>query len=330
MNLEEARAWTTSPPVVREMSQMDDEAEAAIDTMDRTLSRMRVYSSATQGEYRRAGNTVNTSQGAFNTEINVLSLGRARDGRAAFAAYRAFVAALRAMQGLNARNAAMVEADVAGFLERLFVAGAAMQSAQIRRETRAMRSDLLRLRDRLRRARREALGAEAQRAINLVLGGIGLVLGLMTGVDEAAAAFAVGSAVMSTALDMALGPGSPDAVGGANTGVGLVTGLSRDIPSGVSNFTGVCNTFIGFLADNEEVATASRNLAGADRDLERAITMFRDYGRHVASAASQVTIAKRLAEGAIRDARARTRTYRESAAAYRELERGLTELRSGI
>ena len=68
MNLEEARAWTTSPPVVREMSQMDDEAEAAIDTMDRTLSRMRVYSSATQGEYRRAGNTVNTSQGAFRSQ----------------------------------------------------------------------------------------------------------------------------------------------------------------------------------------------------------------------------------------------------------------------
>lgn len=327
MDLEEARRWFASSESDSLQSDLESDVDEAIDTHERTLSRMGTYPSSVTSEYRRAAQTLTAAGEGFNRAVNDLTSGRARDGRAALGAYRTYVAALLRLQGLNARYAAFVEADVARLIEAFFTAGERAMRGRIRRESRAMMRALDRLQDRLERARREADEARVQRAINLVLNGIGIALGFATGVEEAAIAYTVGSAVLSTALDFALGPGSPDEFAGAVTSVGTFAGLAEGVGRTVSTVTGSVTGFLGFLADNDEVATADRNLAGIDRELTAAHRLFRDYCRMVASESSDMTLAKRLAEGAIRNARARARAYREAEGDWQELERVLSEIR---
>ncbi len=221
----------------------------------------------------------------------------------------------------------MVEADVATLIAAVFSAGARFLSDTIRRETRAILRALTRLRDRLRRARSELNGAEAQRAINAILGIIGLVVGFVTGVGEFAAGFAVVSTAVSAAIDVACGPSSTDIYGAANTSFGLLPNLMRDPPRLDSALFGGVTTFIGFLQDCSEVELAHANLSSAEDDLNEAVLLFRSYSRHVASEASTLTVAKRLADSAVRDARARAGAYREARGEYRDLERGLTDIR---
>lgn len=327
MNLEEARALLQSTTFCNKMADMDDATDTAVQTFDRTIARMGPYSSSVQTEYRRAASALDAAQRSFTNEVNAIVAGRARDGRAALAAFRSFETSLRALRAMNAMNSAMVEADVARFLEAVFTAGARFTSSTIRRETRAMQRDLTRLRDRLRTAQRELTGAEAQRIINGALSAIGLILGFFTGVEEVAAAFAVGSAATSTALDAALGPGSPDVYGGANTAFGFLPNLVRQPSVLDTTLLGAFTGVIGFMADCSEVELARANLTGAENDLRRAAALFSRYARHIKSEASALTIAKRLADGAIRDARARARTYREARDEFRDVERGLADIR---
>ena len=327
MNLEQARAWLTGSPGIAALQGMDDDAEAAVNTLDRNAGRMGLYPSSVLSEYRRAGTALNAAQAAFARSFNDITLGRATDGRAALTTYRAYLRALLTLQAQNARYSAFIEADVARLLERYITAAAAFASSRVLRETRAMRRDLERLRDRMNRARREAVGAEAQRAVNLLLGAIGLALGFISGVDEIAAGFVVGSGTLSTVLDYALGPGSPEEVGQTASAIGVLATLSRDVRGCISGFAGAGSTFVNFLNDHEEVVTASRNLADAENDVEDATRTFRDYARFIASQFSDVNVAKRAAVAAIRDARSRARAFRESDAEYRDLTGALEDLR---
>jgi hypothetical protein len=278
-------------------------------------------------DYRRKGAALDAAQVAFARAFQDVVDRRARDGRAALTTYRTYLRTLLDLQGENARLGAFVDADVATLVEAVFRAAAVMASSRVRRETRNMQRDLERLQDQFSRARREAVGAQVQRAINLLLGGIGVAVGFMTGVEEAAAAIAIGSGVISNCMDRLLGPTAPDDLGTTNTELGVLASISRDVRPAISTFTGCATTWISWLADNEEVATADRNLQSATDDLRRAERMFRDYARDVASASSDVQTTKRLAEAAIRNARSRARAFRESDAEYREMMSALSDLR---
>ncbi len=102
MNLEEARAWLQSSTFCNKMADMDNATDDAIQAFDRMIGRMGPYSSAVQSGYRRAGSALDTAQRTFANEINALVNGRARDGRAALAAFRTFDTALRDLRGMNA------------------------------------------------------------------------------------------------------------------------------------------------------------------------------------------------------------------------------------
>ena len=327
MNLEQARAWLTGSPGIAALQGMDDDAEAAVNTLDRNAGRMGPYPSSVLSEYRRAGTALNAAQAAFARSFNDITLGRATDGRAAMTTYRAYLRALLTLQAQNARYSAFIEADVARLLERYITAAAAFASSRVRRETRAMRRDLERLRDRLTRARRAATEAQVQRALNVVINGIGLVLGIVSGVEEVVVAYAFGSAVLSTALDFALGPGSPDEIETAVTGGRVVADVATGVPRVLSQFAGCAGTYYDWYSDNQEIATADRNIRGTADDLRDAVRLFRDYARFIASQFSDVNVAKRAAVAAIRDARSRARAFRESDAEYRDMMGALEDLR---
>lgn len=327
MTLEEARTYFASSTAERMLGDIDDAASDAVDTYERTVARMGLYPSGVLSEYRQAGRALPAAQDAFNAAVNAIVQGRARDGRAALSAYRAFVAALLDLQRLNARNAAYVDADVARLLEAVFTAGQRVVSGRIRRETQELMRDLQRLNDLLRRARREELEARAQRAFDTALNVVGLVFGMVTGIEEAMAAFGVGSAVLTSALDAALGPSSPDALGRAGTSISVLTSAARDVSREVGTFSSGVTGLLGFVADCDEVNTAIENVRAAERRFRDAVSTLRDYSRHLASATSELTAARRLADGAIRNARNAARRARDVDADYRDIERSLAEIR---
>lgn len=327
MNLEQARAWLTGSPGIAALQGMDDDAEEAVGTLDRNLGRMGPYPSSVLSEYRRSGTALNAAQGTFARAFNDITLGRATDGRAALTTYRAYLRALLTLQAQNARHGAYIEADVSRLLERYIAAAAVIASSRVRRETRAMRRALERLIDRLTRAHRSVTEVRVQRGINVVVNGLGLVLGFVTGIEEAAIAYAVGTAALTTALDYALGPGSPDEIAGAVTGTGTAVDLTAGVPRLVSGLAGVAGGFFDLYSDNQEMMEAERNLRDADDDIRAAVRLFRDYSRFISSQFSDVNVTRRAAIAAIRDARARARTFRESDAEYRDLMGALEDLR---
>jgi len=221
---------------------------------------MGLYPSGPGSAYRALTAPLDRAQGDFNTQINLITLGRARDGRAALAAYRAYVVALMALEAENGRMAAFVEADAAALAERLIAALNVFVRSRIDRETAAMQADLERLRRELERARRLISQAEAQRIIGGVLGAMGLILSCFEPPVAAGRAIAAASFVVPMLLDSALGPGSPDALGTANSAVGALAGVPRMVRPNVGRFTGVVGTLTSLIADSSEVDLARTNL----------------------------------------------------------------------
>ena len=299
MDIEAARAWASSPATQRYLQQLDDDATAARDVQAANTRRMGLYPSGIVSAYRALADAVDRAFGAFNTEINLITFGRARDGRAALAAYRAYVVAIMALEAENARLTAFIEADAATLAERLVAALNAFVARRIEREARAMQSDMERMQRVVERARRQLREAEAQRVLNGVLAGIGLVITCFEPPVALARAITAASFAAPMLLDAALGPGSPDALGTANSAVTAVTNLPRTASRATSRFTGAVGALNSFITDSNEVDLAATSLRDAVRELQQAERLFSTWMDRVSGALGELTIARRMWDAAI-------------------------------
>lgn len=327
MNIEEARRWFASTESEALQQSLEDDTDTALSDYDRTSAAMAGYPAAALANYRRAASDLRAAAPPWNRAVQDLVGGRARDGRAALAAYRAYVRALLQLQAMNARNAAYVDAELAASVEETFVAREQLVSSAVRRETRNMMRNLERLRDRLNRLRRAEITGEGMRNLSAAFGTVGVALGMVTGLTEAAALFGVLTAAVSTALGIAVNGEGPDMFGAANTGTGVVTSLIDDLDSFVGTFAGVGGTFAGFVYDSAGIAETRREIEQAQREFEEAIDDIRRYARRLRSISSDISRARRAAESAARTAAARARAYRAVVADWAEIEATLNEIR---
>jgi hypothetical protein len=101
MNIQEARAWVASSAAQRYLQGIDEATDDALEASTRNIRSMSAFPSGLASEYRRAASTLERSQGAFNTEVNLIVQGRARDGRAVAQASRRYVADLVILEEMN-------------------------------------------------------------------------------------------------------------------------------------------------------------------------------------------------------------------------------------
>ena len=327
MDIEAAREWVTSPATQRYLQTVDDDADTARDAQTANLRRMGLYPSRPVAAYWALTAPLGRAQGDFNTQINLITLGRARDGRAALAAYRAYVVALMALEAENGRMAAFIDADVAALAESLVTALNVFVRSRIDRETAEMQRDLVGLERELQRARRQLRQAEAQRVVNGVLGVIGLVLSCFDPPVAAGRAIAAVSFVAPRLLDAALGPSSPDALGTANASVSALANVPRLVRPNISRFTGVIGALTSLLADTSEADLASTNLREITQRLTAMTRLFRAWSAHIDSAIGELTIARRMFDAAVTSARRTAAAVRTSESEYRDLQRQIEALR---
>jgi chromosome segregation ATPase len=324
MDIEEARAWITSSATQRYLEQIDSDADDALDTAQQTLAAMRLFPTSYSNEYRRSATNLENAMGAFNTEVNQITLGRARDGRAALAAYRAYVAALMLLEAQNTRYVAFVRANVADLAAR-FIDAAITNSERLRRRFRDVQRQLQQLERDLPRLRREITEAHGQRAVNVLITAVGLLLPQVS--IGAGLAIAAGTFTVQIILDTSLGPGRPSAIGAGNSAFGDLIGLPRSIPTPLSRFLGAASGFVSWSMDNDEIDEAERNLRNARRTLDSLTAEMPRLVRALRDAVDNIDVARNLLEGAIRTARAAADAYRANETAYRALERELAALR---
>lgn len=327
MNIEEARVWFASTQSERLNQSLEDDTDEALDTFDTTFAAMYDYPTASLTAYRRAATELRAAGPPFSRAVDDIVDGRARDGRAALSAYRNLVRCLLQLQAMNARNAALVDAQVAESVHETLEAREQIVSSAVRRETRSLMRNLERLRDRLNGLRRAEVTGEGMRNLSAAFGAVGVALGLVTGVTEAAAAFGLLSAAVTTALGFAVNGEGPDMFGATNTATGVVTSLIDDLCSSVGTFAGVGGTFAGYVYDSVAIEATRREIEKAQGEFEAAIEDIRRYARRLRSISSDISRARRDAESAARTAAARARAYRAVVEDWAQIEATLNEIR---
>jgi hypothetical protein len=255
MDIEEAKKLINSPVVQKYIEQIDADAQTALDEMNTNLGAMSDYPSSAISEYKADGAALDKAWGDFNAEWNKIVFGQAKDGKAAMAAYTRYVLTLCVLEQQNVRFGAFIEADVAGFAA-VFIAFLIEFTKRIREKFKALLEELKELEALLKKAKKEVKEAEAQRIINVAITAVSLCIpavGLGAGI-----AIAVGTFTVQMALDAALGPGKPGALGTVNTAAGDAIGLPKSIKPKFAKMGGPLSGVLTFKLDSDEVADAKK------------------------------------------------------------------------
>lgn len=324
MTLEEARTWLASGVAQRYLQGIDEAADDALEASTRNIRGMAAFPSGDVSEIRTAATALERAQGEFNTEVNLVSLGRARDGRAVAQACRRYVAALVTLEEMNARHGAFVEARVAEFAAA-FAADYIRRSTALRRRFQETLQALEGLRDALNRASSSVEEAELQRNINVVLT---VVTALIPEVGiPARIAIATASVLGQVLLDEALGPTGATGSGTATNAVGSFSGFLPTASRLIPRFVGAAANVISFSSDTDEIAAAQRIVRDIEARLNGLMRSLPELERQVRADTGDMDTARALYEGAARRARSLATAYRSSEGEYRALLRELSGIR---
>ncbi|MEX0371230.1 MAG: hypothetical protein AB3N09_11410, partial [Tateyamaria sp.] len=175
------------------------------------------------------------------------------------------------------------------------------------------------------RAKRELTEAHVQRVLNVALTAVGMCITVSTlglGIGVAVSIFAV-----QTAADAALGPSGPTMPGAAVNATSDLAGLSGAMSRPSARLVGAGAGIITLVSDTEEVELAESNLEFIRDMMLRYRRQAPRLMRELQAAARDVNVARRIYEGAVRQARAQARSFREVDGQRRGLVRELANLR---
>jgi hypothetical protein len=326
MNIQEARAWVASSAAQRYLQGIDEATDDALEASARNIRSMSAFPSGSASEYRRAASTLERSQGAFNTEVNLIVQGRARDGRAVAQACRRYVADLVILEEMNTRHGAFVDARVAA-LAAAFAESYVRYATALRQRFAEVARELTAMNETLRQARRDIDEAVLQATINSTLtAGTALLpeLGL-----PARVAIGSVSVVQGWLLDQALGP-SGSAIFSTGTANSTVAALADLLPRTVrmaARFITAATTLVGMASDANEIEGAERIFIRLQRHFDQLRRMLPELEREFRSTLGTLETAQALFEGATRTAQRAAASYRSSEGDYRSLLRELASIR---
>jgi hypothetical protein len=255
MDLATANELINSPVVQKYIENIDADAEAALDEMNSNIGEMSDYPSHFISEYKADGAALDSAWGDFNAAWNKIVVGQAKDGKAAIGAYTRYVLTLGVLEQQNVRFGAFVEYNVAG-LAAAFAEFFMDFLKRARKNFEELHAELLELEKLLKKAKKEVKEAEAQRVINLAITAVSLCIpGVGLG---ARIGIAVGTFTVQMALDAALGPGDPGALGTFNTAAGDAVSVPKSIKPKFAKLGSAATAVLTLKLDSDEVAEAKK------------------------------------------------------------------------
>lgn len=309
MDLETAKRIIDNPVVQKYLEQMDDDAEDALDEMKAYLSEMSDYPSHYISEYKGDGDALDKAWGDFNAEWNKVVFGKARDGKAAMAAYKRFVLTLCILEEQNVRFGAYVEADVAHFAA-VFLLFMIEFTKHLRNRFKELHDDLKALEALLKKAKREVKEAEAQRAINIAITVVGLCIpavGLGAGIG-----IAVATITVSTVVDASLGPGKPAVLGTLNTTAGATVGLPKQVKPKWAKFGGAAAGLYTLKLDSDEIGDAKKIVKAVQDKMRAAEKTIKMLERFLVGDAAKLAKMQDSFEKALKTAKSEEKKYKSA------------------
>lgn len=258
MDLAVAKKVISAPGFQRSLKDMDADTTAALAKMKKNLDSMSSYSSAFAAEYKRDGKAADDAWSDFGDEVTKITFGKARDGRAAMAPCRKWMITFEILETQDARYAAFIDANVAGFLS-LLLAKLHDVTKRLRSYAKALDNELVDLDKALRKAKKELSQAEYRRLINGAITVVSVLLPLTGGLGALAVA---GTLSLQAGLDYSPGSGKPSGFGIANTAMGdppgLINTAKQHVRPSVAKFPGISTGLITLYTDTNEIDEARR------------------------------------------------------------------------
>ena len=309
MDIEAAKRIIENPVVQKYIEQMDSDAEDALDEMKANLSEMSDYPSHYLSEYRGDGDALDDAWGEFNGEWNKVVFGKAKDGKAAMAAYRRYVLTLCILEEQNVRFGAYVEADVAHFAS-VFLLFMIEFTKHLRKRFKELYDDLKELEALLKKAKREVKEAQAQRAINVAITVVGLCIpavGLGAGIG-----IAIATITVSTVVDASLGPGKPSVIGTLNTTAGATVGLPKQVKPKWAKFGGAASGLYTLKMDTDEIGDAEKIVKAVQAKMKTIEKTMKTLERFLVGDAAKLAKMQDAFEKALKTAKSEEKKYKSA------------------
>jgi hypothetical protein len=324
MDLEKAKALVESKAVQKYINGIDEDAEIALGEFKATLAEMDEYPNSYLSEYKKDAAALDKAWGDFNSEWNKIALKRAKDGKAALAAYKKYVLTLCVLEEQNVRFGAYITADAAnqvGWL--LTVVVATLQRAKA--AAKALIDELKELMQLLKKAQKEVKEAELQRAIGIALTVVGIMLPELGAI--ATITIGVASITVSVVLDASLGPGKPSIPGGVVQGVSTGLGMPKILSSSGGKLAGAMGGIYGFQSDSDEVAEAEKIVVAIQEKARKAEASLNNMIAFLGDDVEKIRKAQAAADAALREATAAAKRYTSAEKSRLALLKELGELK---
>lgn len=265
MDLETAKNFVQDPGVENMVQSVMDDADAALSEFEETVSEMGDFPSKYVQEYRADAKDLDAAIRDFNLQWNLLAYGKAKDGKAVMGAWKKLVITLEILEEQNVRFGAYVNEDVAG-MAALFLAILISVIKGVRKRCAELKAELELILRLLQKAKKDVKGAELQREINVAISIVSLCIpgvGLGAGIAIAATTFTV-----QMIVDASLGPGSPGALGIANSAAGDCIGLPKQVKPKFAKLGGAISGIISWKLDSDEIGDAKKVVADIQKRLK--------------------------------------------------------------
>ncbi len=199
--------------VAAQIRGIEHDAQAALKVFHKNIGGMKDYPPKLVTDYRNDQKRLWRAHGDFNHAWNLAVAGKP-DGKRLSTSFAKYATALTILERHNALYGAYVEAKFAFFVLGLL---ATVKSciAQVHRELRTLKADLLKLRALLEQAKKEVRDVKLQMAANVLITAVTLCLGPLGWAWRAGGAAA--SIGLRHAIDAACGPSKGSALGTINT-----------------------------------------------------------------------------------------------------------------
>jgi hypothetical protein len=309
MDLEKAKALIESRAVQKYIQAIDEDAETALSEHKANLGEMDDYPDKYLSEYKSDAKKLDNAWGDFNSEWNKIAFKRAKDGKAAIAAYKNYVLRLGVLEEQNVRFSAFIESDAANQAAWFItVMIAALERAkEAARNLQKEAQDLEKL---LRQAKNDVTGAEIQRAVGVALTALAILLPPL----GATATITIGVATLTASLviDAALGPGNPSLPGVAVQTTSTIAGMPKVMSNAGGKLAGGLAGIYSLKSDSDEIEDAKKIVKAIQEKARKVEDLLKTFIKFLEVDADKVEEMKKATERALRDGIAAAGKYKSA------------------
>lgn len=231
---------------------------------------------------------------------------RIKKAEGALSAFRTALSILEEGNAMfTAHNTHQTASQAAGML---LLFGMIVKGQQ--KQVKKLLEDIPKLEKKLKKAKRDVVGAHAQRGVNIAITGVTACLPALKGAQLAY--LVLGTTATRLAADAALGPTGPTAGAAAKTAAGEYAGAVDLLGKGSSKLASAAGAIDALIADGKEIEKAEKDLKQVKKDLKDVQKRYKDLVRNTAGSAKTLSATADKYEKATKAAADATAKFRAS------------------